>query len=540
MKSRINIKSEREFFREVFDKIVKGEYAIPIFQRDFVWKSKQVEEFFDSIWRGYPIGSILLWQPDTGMPVKDILTDEMRDEPRPSYFVLDGRQRLSAFFGCVSKSANKRKEFDLYFNLETEAFTHTRNDGPAFIKLSEVYDTFALLDKMKDLGGKIPDDQKLRRYIDNAKRLNSILQGYTVSEVYINNCSLKEAEVVFSRINSKGTGISNTYMLQATSYRKGEVLFTDRIKEIQESLAIYGFKAIASEDLLKCFYKYADKYFYDAKPDDLEHMDFGGQTPKIKDCIVRSVAFLHDECHVLDLKLLPYMNQLIAMTWFFKDHQNADSTQQKELRRWFYYTSYCQIFMNGSLKNIRKVFRRFESYVKGIEKTAIDYEPVKMDSSYHFTFSLRNARTDFVVMACIYERMMSVGGAISFSGIYNVKKGNEPLYGFVCFSESDKQYLGQLFGEQLSMLDKNTKYDGYALDEQMISIYQDGNFKRFEQMRKSKLISLERNLLISADVEVGNMQEPLTWSEMDDTTIKEATNADIDEIFDRDVIFEGN
>lgn len=506
MKSRIIIKSEREFFREVFDKIVKGEYAIPIFQRDFVWSSKQVEEFFDSIWRGYPIGSILLWQPDTDMPVKDILTDEIGEaKTRPSYFVLDGRQRLSAFFGCVSGNSGKRKEFELFFNLETERFTHVHSDSPLYVKVSDVYDTFVLLDKMNELSGKIDNPQKVRQYIEKAKLLNSILQGYTVSEVNINNCSLKEAEVVFSRINSKGTGISKTYMLQAMSYKKGEMLFTNRIKEIQEALAIYGFKSISNENLLKCFYKYADKNFYDAKPEDLEQMDFGGQTPQIKDCILRSAAFLHDECHVLELRLLPYMNQLLAMTWFFKEHQVISDEQKKELKRWFYYTSYCQTFLNGSLKNIRKVFRRFESFVKGEEPTAFDYGPVKMDSSYHFKFNLRNARTDFVALACIHERAEESKGIVSFSGIYNLKDGNDPIYGFVCFGEGDKQYLGSLFRGNVFASDlENNNYSGFALDKTMIDSYKLGDFYGFERLRKSRLISIERRLLLSAGIEVRN------------------------------------
>lgn len=503
MKSRINIKSEREFFREVFDKIVKGEYAIPIFQRDFVWSTKQVEEFFDSIWRGYPIGSILLWQPDTDMPVKDILTDEINDaEIRPSYFVLDGRQRLSAFFGCVSDCPNKRKEYDLYFNIETERFTHVHTDSPLYIKVSDVYDTFVLLDKMNDLGSKIENQQKLRQYIEKAKLLNSILQGYTVSEVNINNCSLKEAEVVFSRINSKGTGISKTYMLQAMSYKKGEVLFTNRIKEIQEALAVYGFKSISNEDLLKCFYKYADKNFYDAKPEDLEQMDFGGQTPQIKNCIIRSVAFLHDECHVLELRLLPYINQLLAMTWFFKEHQEVTENQRLELKRWFYYTSYCQTFLNGSLKNIRKVFRRFESYVKGVESTAYDYEQIKMDSSYHFKFNLRNARTDFVALACIHERAESKQGPVVFSGIFDLKDGNDPMYGFVCFGEGDKQHLGQLFRNQVLFEETEMDYSGFALDKKTLEVYHSGDIKGYEKMRKAKLISIERRLLLSVGLPI--------------------------------------
>lgn len=503
MKSRINIKSEREFFREVYDKIVKGEYAVPIFQRDFVWTNKQVEEFFDSIWRGYPIGSILLWQPDTDMPVKDILTDEIRDtEIRPSYFVLDGRQRLSAFFGCVSGDSSKRKEFDLYFNVDTEKFTHIHTDSPLYIKVSDVYDTFVLLDRMNDLGSKIDNPLKLRQYIEKAKQLNSVLQGYTVSEVNINNCSLKEAEVVFSRINSKGTDISKTYMLQAMSYKKGEVLFTNRIKEIQDSLAVYGFKSISNEDLLKCFYKYADKNFYDAKPEDLEQMDFGGQTPQIKDCIIRSVAFLHDECHVLELRLLPYINQLIALTWFFKEHQDVSVEQRGELKRWFYYTSYCQTFLNGSLKNIRKVFRRFEAYVKGLEKAAFDYEPIKMDSSYRFKFNLRNARTDFIALACIFNRAESTKERVSFSGIFNLKGGNEPLYGFVCFGEGDKQHILQMFSPTFIQDVLETEYSGLALDKQSIDVYHSGDLKGFEQLRRSKLISLERKLLLSAGLAI--------------------------------------
>lgn len=503
MKSRINIKSEREFFREVYDKIVKGEYAVPIFQRDFVWTNKQVEEFFDSIWRGYPIGSILLWQPDTDMPIKDILTDEIRDtEVRPSYFVLDGRQRLSAFFGCVSGDLNKRKEFDLYFNVDTEKFTHVHTDSPLYIKVSDVYDTFVLLDRMNDLGGKIENPQKARQYIEKAKLLNSILQGYTVSEVNINNCSLKEAEVVFSRINSKGTDISKTYMLQAMSYKKGEVLFTNRIKEIQESLAVYGFKSISSEDLLKCFYKYADKNFYDAKPEDLEQMDFGGQTPQIKDCIIRSVAFLHDECHVLELRLLPYINQLIALTWFFKEHLEASDTQKKELKRWFYYTSYCQTFLNGSLKNIRKVFRRFELYVKGVELDAFDYLPIKLDKTYHFKFNLRNARTDFVVLACIHNRVENGDNQIAFSGLLNLKGGNGPLYGFVCFGEGDKQYLSQIFYTPVIWEVMQSDYSGRAIDRQIIELYHAGDFKGFEQLRMSKLIDMERMMLMSAGLDI--------------------------------------
>ena len=500
METRIDIKSEREFFREVFEKILKGEYAIPIFQRDFEWKPKQVIEFFDSIWRGYPIGSILLWQPDTNMLIKDILTDEVRSAQKPSYFVLDGRQRLSTFYGCVSRKADKRKEFHLYFNLETETFTHVRSDAPNYMKVSDIYDTFALLDKMNDVSSRVSDQQKARQYIERAKRLNAILQGYTVSEVYINNCSLRQAEVVFSRINSKGTGIGKTDMLQAMSYREGEMLLSERIKEIQLAIAPFGFKSLSKENLLKCFYRYAGKDFYDAKPEDLEHMDFGGQTPQIKDCLERSVKFLHNECHVMDVRLLPYNNQLVAMTWFFKEHQQANDRQIMALKRWFYYTTYNQVLMNSSMKNVRRLFRRFESFVFGHEQEAYDYEPIKMDSNYHFKFSLRNARTDFLAMACINDRLVKGVQDVRFNGICNIQPGDIPYYGFVCFDDNDKNYFENLLSSNIFFTENGLS--GYALTPMIISAYQSGAMDKFESDREVEFLRIEQQLLTSVGLDI--------------------------------------
>jgi uncharacterized protein with ParB-like and HNH nuclease domain len=41
----------------------KWSYAlrIPVIQRDFEWDAEDVKELLDSIVRGYPIGSVILW-----------------------------------------------------------------------------------------------------------------------------------------------------------------------------------------------------------------------------------------------------------------------------------------------------------------------------------------------------------------------------------------------------------------------------------------------------------------------------------------------
>ena len=39
-----------------------GRIALPDIQRPFVWSSAKARDLFDSMYRGYPIGTIMLWE----------------------------------------------------------------------------------------------------------------------------------------------------------------------------------------------------------------------------------------------------------------------------------------------------------------------------------------------------------------------------------------------------------------------------------------------------------------------------------------------
>ena len=117
--ARISIKPEREYLREIATKLEEGTYAIPAFQRDYVWKKNQILDLFDSISKGYPIGSIILWKPkDLDIPpVRDVLTEKISNEIKPEYYILDGRQRTTTFYGCVTDKKDKPEEFQLYYEI---------------------------------------------------------------------------------------------------------------------------------------------------------------------------------------------------------------------------------------------------------------------------------------------------------------------------------------------------------------------------------------------------------------------------------------
>ncbi|HEU5376934.1 MAG TPA: DUF262 domain-containing protein [Ktedonobacteraceae bacterium] len=46
-----------------------GKLLLPEMQRGYVWKSTQVRDLFDSLYRGYPSGQLLIWKLTTSLQV---------------------------------------------------------------------------------------------------------------------------------------------------------------------------------------------------------------------------------------------------------------------------------------------------------------------------------------------------------------------------------------------------------------------------------------------------------------------------------------
>jgi predicted RNA-binding protein len=83
----------------IISDVNNGKFAIPIFQREYTWKRKQIEELWESIFQGFFVGSILTWNsndqfetiPVHGAPALN----------NPSDIVLDGQQRITSLYYAV-------------------------------------------------------------------------------------------------------------------------------------------------------------------------------------------------------------------------------------------------------------------------------------------------------------------------------------------------------------------------------------------------------------------------------------------------------
>lgn len=101
------------------DRVDRHEIRLPEIQRAYVWKPSQVAGLIDSMYRGYPSGSILLWETDAAVDERSAAIQGPNAEPmvKPQY-LLDGQQRLTSLHRVYSNHDSAR----VVFNVETERF----------------------------------------------------------------------------------------------------------------------------------------------------------------------------------------------------------------------------------------------------------------------------------------------------------------------------------------------------------------------------------------------------------------------------------
>lgn len=81
-----------------------NDIQLPEIHRKYAWSKRQVLALIDSIYKGYPSGSMLLWETGKRPKVRVAATSKGsgRPSPGPSYILLDGHQRLASLAAVLS------------------------------------------------------------------------------------------------------------------------------------------------------------------------------------------------------------------------------------------------------------------------------------------------------------------------------------------------------------------------------------------------------------------------------------------------------
>lgn len=197
-------KSRTEAFREnsdmqqqnipigtLVDMYKRRELRLPEIQRQYVWRATRVRDLLDSLYRGYPSGSILMWETDEPVPTRDFAIAQDATAFAGRKLLLDGQQRLTSLRAVLSGEAvtvrGRKRPVEILFNLD-------HPDGPPTEVVeveSDEESPFTPEDEVADDPDDSPDDNEQalsnrlneRTFVVSSKSLLAQPNWVLVSEV---------------------------------------------------------------------------------------------------------------------------------------------------------------------------------------------------------------------------------------------------------------------------------------------------------------------------------------------------------------------
>jgi hypothetical protein len=217
-----------EPIEDLLEEIEHKEIVLPEFQREFKWNRDQVRSLFESLYKGYPTGSLLVWITDNPPKIKHDAYD--LDKVRRVKVLLDGQQRLTSLYlhiyGQVPPYYTPDEigdgYLDLYFNLKSGAFRYYRKlemqGDPLWMKLNDLFSNppsvFSLVNSLGIEDAKAREE--LGQAIEqNLVRLKQIPKREYPVQAVPSEATVREAITVFDLINSQGTPLSQSDIVLA-------------------------------------------------------------------------------------------------------------------------------------------------------------------------------------------------------------------------------------------------------------------------------------------------------------------------------------
>ncbi|GAA3458843.1 DUF262 domain-containing protein [Saccharothrix longispora] len=200
---------------ELVRRIERGEIRLPEIQRGYVWKPTQVAKLVESLYRGYPSGSLLLWQTDeTPQTRAPAISGEAGKPAVVPLYLLDGQQRVTS----LHRVFTDHPQAAIVFNIETERFQNqsaaTAKD-PRWIKVHDVLkpqtDQYRLVGELHERNPSIPPNEINKRL----QKLVAI-PGHKFHMEVLHDFPYDEVTQIFVRVNSGGRSLKTSDLALAT------------------------------------------------------------------------------------------------------------------------------------------------------------------------------------------------------------------------------------------------------------------------------------------------------------------------------------
>ncbi len=366
---------------ELARRILKGDILLPKFQRGLVWDKEQILTLLDSVAKGYPIGSILLWQSRQELRSENHIAELDIELPRPDYpvnYLLDGQQRLSAICGAMFwKGDDPKSRWNIIYDLRTQKFSHLDSiDDPPLhqLRLNKLPDPTAFFKHVASLDTlSMPDKDILKQ---RAEALFNRFKDYKIATVTLGDMAIQDVAPVFERINSTGTRLTIVDLMRAATWSPDFDL-VDAIDGVLVSLQEKGFGDIDRKVVLRNISAASGGGFSAESIDQLRNH----KIEQLKEAISstegaykRTVDFLSTEIGINNANIIPYSNQITVLAEIFRRIPIPNAKQHGAIVEWFWKTSLSGYFSGWNTGMMSTDLTTIKEFAEG-KKDRLTFRP---------------------------------------------------------------------------------------------------------------------------------------------------------------------
>jgi len=376
---------------ELVGMIRRQELQLPEIQRQYVWRARKVRDLLDSLYRGYPSGTILVWETDQPVPTRDLAVEQGRTAFEGQKLLLDGQQRLTSLTAVMSgnpvKVRGRKNPIEILFNLEhpegppTEVSeidedaepvavdddaepddpgdeeeeenevssglqerlrrrtflvaSKSLSRQPTLVPVTKVFQGADDGELLKAAGVKGFDDPRYRKYVERINRLRRIKQYMYVMHVLPRDLSYEEVTEIFVRVNSLGVKLrsSDLALAQVTARWRN---FLDLLTEFQTECEERWYTLDAGL-LVRTMIVFATKQakFQRAGSVPLEDLKRGWEDAK--EGLRYAINFLQVNASIEDETVLSAPSLIIPVAVFSRlKEEKVSQADQRRLLYWLY------------------------------------------------------------------------------------------------------------------------------------------------------------------------------------------------------------
>ncbi|MFZ4738982.1 MAG: GmrSD restriction endonuclease domain-containing protein [Bradymonadia bacterium] len=237
--------------RRVLGKVQSGEVRVPDFQRPLRWRAADVVKLFDSILKGYPIGSLLFWKRSApaderlGIGGAHISVPAVAD----AWYIVDGQQRTTALAAALLDLDHAG---DTRWSVRFDPASSSFLSGPPEASQVGRHVPLSALGDIRRLGRWLRDstlDDALQARVEEAQQR---ILDYELP-VYLMDAESPEPLMgVFDRLNSTGARMRPDEVFQALLGTRSLGRGALNLNELQRACDLDGFGEPPRAEIHKC------------------------------------------------------------------------------------------------------------------------------------------------------------------------------------------------------------------------------------------------------------------------------------------------